>query len=123
MVLPLSLIKTTVSHPILVELKNGEAYSGVLVNCDNWMNLHLKDVVLTSKDGDKFWRLPEIFLRGNNIKYMRVPDDIIDIVKDEALKASIKPVMSTPFASRGGRGGMRGGMRGGASNQPRNIRR
>jgi U6 snRNA-associated Sm-like protein LSm4 len=112
MVLPLSLIKTTVNHPILVELKNGEAYSGVLANCDNWMNLHLKDVVLTSKDGDKFWRLPEIYLRGNNIKYLRVPDEIIDVVKDEALKASVKPAAATPYAPRGGRGGMRGGMRG-----------
>ena len=119
MVLPLSLIKTTVNHPILVELKSGEAYSGVLANCDNWMNIHLKDVVLTSKDGDKFWKLPEIFLRGNNIKYMRVPDDIIDVVKDEALKASIKPVTSF----RGGRGGTNRGRGGSATTPQRNMNR
>jgi small nuclear ribonucleoprotein (snRNP)-like protein len=32
-----------------VELKNGETYNGVLVNCDSWMNVCLRDVTLTSK--------------------------------------------------------------------------
>ena len=40
--LPLSLLKTAVNHPMLVELKNGETYNGHLVNCDNWMNLQLR---------------------------------------------------------------------------------
>lgn len=33
---------------MLVELKNGETLNGHLVNCDNWMNLTLKEVVQTS---------------------------------------------------------------------------
>lgn len=33
----------------LVELKNGETYNGILVNCDIWMNLSLRDVVCTSR--------------------------------------------------------------------------
>ena len=40
--LPLSLLKTAVNHPMLVELKNGETYNGHLVQCDNWMNLQLR---------------------------------------------------------------------------------
>ncbi|KAK4402172.1 putative U6 snRNA-associated Sm-like protein LSm4 [Sesamum angolense] len=39
----------------LVELKNGETYNGHLVNCDTWMNIHLREVICTSKDGDRFW--------------------------------------------------------------------
>ncbi|KAL9382154.1 hypothetical protein Peur_025210 [Populus x canadensis] len=27
---------------MLVELKNGETYNGHLVNCDAWMNIHLR---------------------------------------------------------------------------------
>ncbi|GHP03671.1 hypothetical protein PPROV_000242600 [Pycnococcus provasolii] len=73
--LPLSLLKTAVSQPMMVELKNGETYNGVLLSCDHWMNLHLKDVILTSKDGDRFWKIEECYVRGNTIKYMRVPDD------------------------------------------------
>ncbi|KAF9622076.1 hypothetical protein IFM89_029360 [Coptis chinensis] len=73
--LPLSLLKTAQGHPMLVELKNGETYNGHLVNCDTWMNIHLREVICTSKDGDRFWRLPECYIRGNTIKYLRVPDE------------------------------------------------
>ena len=33
---------------MLVELKNGETLNGLLVTCDTWMNLTLKEVVQTS---------------------------------------------------------------------------
>jgi small nuclear ribonucleoprotein (snRNP)-like protein len=36
----------------LVELKNGETYNGHLVSCDTWMNVHLREVICTSKVGD-----------------------------------------------------------------------
>ena len=52
---------------MLVELKNGETLNGHLINCDTWMNLTLKEVVQTSPDGDKFFRLPEVYVRGNNV--------------------------------------------------------
>ncbi|XP_015742112.1 U6 snRNA-associated Sm-like protein LSm4 isoform X2 [Coturnix japonica] len=64
--LPLSLLKTAQNHPMLVELKNGETYNG-----------HL--------DGDKFWRMPECYIRGSTIKYLRIPDEIIDMVKEEVV--------------------------------------
>ncbi|EPS71391.1 hypothetical protein M569_03371, partial [Genlisea aurea] len=81
--LPLSLLKTAQGHPMLVELKNGETYNGHLVNCDTWMNIHLREVICTSKDGDRFWRMPECYIRGNTIKYLRVPDEVIDKVQEE----------------------------------------
>ena len=52
---------------MLVELKNGETLNGHLVNCDTWMNLTLKEVVQTSPDGDRFFRLAEVYVRGNNV--------------------------------------------------------
>lgn len=33
----------------LLELKNGETYNGHLVQCDSWMNIHLREVICTSK--------------------------------------------------------------------------
>ncbi|KAL8791919.1 MAG: hypothetical protein Q9195_005495 [Heterodermia aff. obscurata] len=81
--LPLGLLNAAQGSPMLVELKNGETLNGHLVNCDTWMNLTLKEVVQTSPDGDKFFRLPEVYVRGNNIKYLRVPDEIVDLVKDQ----------------------------------------
>lgn len=52
---------------MLVELKNGETLNGHLVTCDNWMNLILREVVQTSPEGDKFFKLPEVYIRGNNV--------------------------------------------------------
>jgi U6 snRNA-associated Sm-like protein LSm4 len=65
--LPLSLLTAAVGHPMLVELKDGETLNGHLVSCDTWMNLVLKEVVQTSPDGDRFWKLPEVYVRGNNV--------------------------------------------------------
>lgn len=58
---------------MLVELKNGETLNGHLVNCDTYMNLTLKEVVQTSPEGDKFFRLPECYVRGNNASLLPFP--------------------------------------------------
>ncbi|KAK4237305.1 hypothetical protein C8A03DRAFT_34758 [Achaetomium macrosporum] len=79
--LPLGLLNAAQGQPMLVELKNGETLNGHLVLCDTWMNLTMREVVQTSPEGDKFVRLPEVYVKGNNIKYLRVPDEIIDITR------------------------------------------
>ncbi|KAL8758259.1 MAG: hypothetical protein Q9199_001612 [Rusavskia elegans] len=66
--LPLGLLNAAQGHPMLVELKNGETLNGHLVNCDTWMNLTLKEVVQTNPEGTAFFRLPEVYVRGNNSK-------------------------------------------------------
>lgn len=51
----------------LVELKNGETFNGHLINCDNFMNITLREVYQTSPEGDKFWRLKECYIRGSTV--------------------------------------------------------
>lgn len=73
----------------LVELKTGETYNGTLVAVDMWMNLSLSDVICTSRDGEKFWRMPAAYIRGNSIKYLRIPDEVLEKVPaDEDLVPS-----------------------------------
>ncbi|KAF6239414.1 hypothetical protein HO173_002676 [Letharia columbiana] len=113
--LPLGLLNAAQGHPMLVELKNGETLNGHLISCDTWMNLTLKEVVQTSPEGDKFFRLPEVYVRGNNIKYLRVPDEIIDLVKDQqqnqpSSRARGGGALRGDHGGRGDRG--RGGVRG-----------
>lgn len=36
-----------------------------MVDCDTFMNVTLRDVYLTSPDGEKFWKLKEVYIRGN----------------------------------------------------------
>jgi len=116
--LPLSLLKTAQNHPMLVELKNGETYNGHLVTCDSWMNINLREVICTSKDGDRFWRLPECYIRGSMIKYLRIPDEIFDMVKEDIVvnKARGRTDNQKNRAPRGARQGF-GGRGGGGNNR------
>lgn len=51
----------------LVELKNGETFNGHLVNCDNFMNITLREVYQTSAEGDRFWKVKECYIRGSTV--------------------------------------------------------
>jgi U6 snRNA-associated Sm-like protein LSm4 len=120
----------------LVELKNGETFNGHLVNCDNFMNITLREVYQTNSDGDRFWKLKECYIRGSTvrvrslpslcfkgylesvflqIKYLRVPDTLLDVVKEEQSRAreAGRSIRGT-HASGAGRGmaGRGGGQRG-----------
>ena len=48
------------------------------------MNIYLRDVVCTSRDGDRFWKMPECFIRGSTIKFLRIPDEVIDNFKEDS---------------------------------------
>ncbi|KKF97624.1 putative U6 snRNA-associated Sm-like protein LSm4 [Ceratocystis platani] len=60
----------------------------------------MKDAVQSNAEADKFLKLPEVYVKGNNIKYLRVPDEIIDQVKEAQ--------QNQQGGFRGGRGGQRG---------------
>jgi len=108
---------------MLVELKNGETLNGHLVSCDTYMNLTLREVVQTSPEGDRFYRLPEAYVRGNNIKYLRLPEEIVEVVKEQQAQQQSQNQrgggdrgrggFQRGGGHRGGRGGPRGHHRGG----------
>ncbi|EGC35943.1 hypothetical protein DICPUDRAFT_47407 [Dictyostelium purpureum] len=127
--LPLSLLRTGQGHQIMVELKNGETYNGYLINCDNWMNINLRNVIRTSKDSDKFWKIQSCYIRGNTIKYISVPDEIIDLVVEEeqiSRPHNLSKGDNTTGrgrgrgdSNRGGRGGSTDGRGGGGAGRGR----
>ncbi|KAN0125788.1 Sm-like ribonucleoprotein [Russula decolorans] len=123
--LPLSLLNAAQNKPMLVELKNGETFNGHLVNCDNFMNITLREVYQTSADGDRFWKVKECYIRGSTIKYLRVPDALLDVVKDEQTRAREAGKNARGGAHTGGVGRGRSGAprgRGGARGPPRGGR-
>lgn len=70
-------------------------------------------MICTSRDGDRFWKLNECYIRGNSIKYLRIPEDVIDQVVEEEMKSDPRKI--TP-GGRGGRGGrLQTGKRGGGA--------
>jgi U6 snRNA-associated Sm-like protein LSm4 len=40
------------------------------------MNLTLKDVIQSSANGEDFLKIPEIYIRGIHIKYLRLPEEV-----------------------------------------------
>ncbi|KAI9635003.1 uncharacterized protein MKK02DRAFT_14430, partial [Dioszegia hungarica] len=84
--LPLTLLTAAQGKPMLVELKNGVTFNGHLVECDNFMNVTLREVYQTSADGERFWKMKEMFIKGNIIKYFRIADAILDQAAEEQEK-------------------------------------
>lgn len=66
---PLHLLKVSENTQIMVEVKTGETYNGILKAVDKFMNIKLADAVLTSPNGDVFHSIKEAYIRGNTLKY------------------------------------------------------
>ena len=99
--MPLSLLRAAKGSAILVELKSGETYNGHLVSTDAYMNVTVSDVICTAASGDKFYKLASANIRGSAIKYLRLPDNCLQLAQQEDEKQN-------DTAPRGG-GGRRGG--------------
>ena len=94
----------------MIELRNGETYNGHLAEIDFLMNIVIKDVICTSRAGDKFTRIAEVYVRGNTIKYLRIPDEVIEKVQEDAQAFAAS---NDRGRGRGGRGRGGGDFRGG----------
>jgi len=58
---------------ILVELKNGDTFNGNLLKMDSFMNLFLEKVIITTKTGSLFYESTFVYIKGENVKYIRFP--------------------------------------------------
>lgn len=69
---PLKTLQRAVNNKILVRLKDGHEYTGRLIETDAYMNLVLSEAE-ELEDGVAVARFGEVFIRGNNILYIK-PD-------------------------------------------------
>ena len=70
---PIQLLFEAENHIITAELKDGTTYRGILTAAEDTMNVQLKEVTMTAKEG-RVQRLEHVFLRGGNIKFIVLPD-------------------------------------------------
>jgi len=111
MVLPQAVLRAATNGPTLVELKNGDSYSGTLAAVDNLMNIRLEDTIFTPRGAQHFERLKECTIRGQFVKFVRFPDDILDFVAEQqeaARAAAALGAASSRWRGRGGKAGGRG---------------
>ncbi|MFX0099913.1 MAG: LSM domain-containing protein [Candidatus Hodarchaeota archaeon] len=73
---PLDVLQRSLESEIVIRLKDGTEYVGLLVETDNYMNLILKDAK-EMHDGELVARFGEIFIRGNNILFIKPNNAIL----------------------------------------------
>ncbi|KAL0239129.1 hypothetical protein PCE1_004820 [Barthelona sp. PCE] len=85
--LPLTFIQKAIGSNILLELKNGDSYGGLLSDVDTWMNLKLENVIITKADGSQFYSAAEVYARGAFIKNIRFEEQVLT-----AALESVQPI-------------------------------
>jgi U6 snRNA-associated Sm-like protein LSm4 len=55
---------------------------GVLESVDNFMNMKLIDVIYSTSDAKKFWKIKEGFIRGNNINSINFQNNLLNKIEE-----------------------------------------
>ncbi|KAJ2721355.1 small nuclear ribonucleoprotein Sm D3 [Coemansia sp. Benny D115] len=134
---PVKLLHEAQGHVISLELKTGQLYRGQLVETEDNMNVQMKDITVTARDGQAS-HLKHVYVRGSNVRFFVVPDMLrnapmfqkmdprIAKMRGIGMSRGAPPTRASEGArggrgggssSRGGRGG-RGGGRGGSRPAP-----
>jgi small nuclear ribonucleoprotein (snRNP)-like protein len=71
-IFPSAVLFNSGKSTVCVELRHGVTLVGTLIKSDGWMNLVLQNVQRFSADGTQKWKCPEVVVRGNSIKTVRV---------------------------------------------------
>ena len=100
--LPLSLLNASVGQTMQIELKSGETYNGELVEVDAYMNIKLKNVIFTSRNGQIFKKMNECYVRGSGVKFMKLSDQVLEEAKKKMIEQAKKASEQYHKSSHGG---------------------
>ncbi|RKP22541.1 hypothetical protein SYNPS1DRAFT_19957 [Syncephalis pseudoplumigaleata] len=70
---PIKLLHEAQGHIVTLELKTGQTYRGKLYEAEDNMNVQLRDVTVTQRDG-RTTHLDQVYVRGSQIRFFVVPD-------------------------------------------------
>ncbi|EIW70160.1 hypothetical protein TREMEDRAFT_38820 [Tremella mesenterica DSM 1558] len=70
---PVKLLHESLGHVVTVELKTGEMYRGKLMEAEDNLNIALKDITVTARDG-RVSQMDMVYIRGSMIRFVIVPD-------------------------------------------------
>ena len=54
------------------------------------MNLKINDAIFSSKNNDKFWKITEIYIRGNNINSIILKDGLLEKIEEQSELATLQ---------------------------------
>ncbi|KAK6903207.1 uncharacterized protein I303_103424 [Kwoniella dejecticola CBS 10117] len=70
---PVKLLHESLGHIVTVELKTGEMYRGKLMEAEDSLNISLREITVTARDG-RVSQLEQVYIRGSMIRFVIVPD-------------------------------------------------
>lgn len=70
---PLNMLMKSLDKNIIVKLKNGTEYRGHMIRCDSYMNIILNGAS-EFYESNCIANYGDVFIRGNNILYIRIQD-------------------------------------------------
>jgi small nuclear ribonucleoprotein D3 len=71
--IPVKLLHESSGHIVTLELKTGATYRGKLLDAEDNMNIQLKDITVTARDG-RVSQLDQVYIRGSQVRFFIVPD-------------------------------------------------
>lgn len=72
---PLKILYEAIGLIVSIELETGQLYRGKLSAVEDNMNIQLKDVTVTHKDGH-VTAAEQCFIRGSHIRFFVLPDNL-----------------------------------------------
>ena len=72
---PLTTLQKNTKKSVIVRLKNDVEYKGKIVNVDSYMNLIMSDAE-ELKDGKIVEKYGRIILRGNNVLFIKLENEL-----------------------------------------------
>lgn len=71
--IPIKLLNEAQGHVVTLEITSGQVYRGHLLEAEDNMNVQLKDITVTARDG-RVSHLDQVYIRGSHIRFIIVPD-------------------------------------------------
>ncbi|RPA81036.1 Sm-like ribonucleo protein [Ascobolus immersus RN42] len=71
--IPITLLNDAQGHICTLELTSGQVFRGKLIEVEDNMNVQLKDVTCTARDG-RVSHLEQVYIRGSHVRFFIVPD-------------------------------------------------
>ena len=73
--IPIKLLHESQGLTVNVELKTGQIYRGRLLAVEDCMNVQLREVTVTGRDG-QVAQMEQCFIRGSSVRMITVPDNL-----------------------------------------------
>ncbi|KAH0610825.1 uncharacterized protein H6S33_011252 [Morchella sextelata] len=71
--IPIKLLNEAQGHVCTLELTSGQIFRGKLIEAEDNMNVQLKDITVTARDG-RVSHLDQVYIRGSHVRFFIVPD-------------------------------------------------